>query len=51
MEPSNKHNKKTDTKIEKLEKIIKDIGFGEIRVIIQDGKPIRIEEIKKSVKL
>lgn len=48
---SYKHNKKTDTKIEKLEKIIKDIGFGEIRVIIQDGKPIRIEEIKKSVKL
>jgi hypothetical protein len=51
LEPSNKHNKKTDTKIEKLEKIIKDIGFGEIRVIIQDGKPIRIEEIKKSLKL
>ncbi|MGH4123454.1 MAG: DUF2292 domain-containing protein [Clostridium sp.] len=35
----------------KLIKIIRDIAFGEIKVIIQDGIPIRIEEIKKSIKL
>lgn len=36
---------------EKLIKIIRRIDFGEARVVITDGKPIRIEEIKKSIKL
>ncbi|MHC1746848.1 MAG: DUF2292 domain-containing protein [Cellulosilyticaceae bacterium] len=35
----------------KLLSLIKDIGFGEIKVIINEGMPIRIEEIKKSIKL
>lgn len=34
-----------------LIKIIREIDFGEVRVIITDGKPIRIEEIRKSIKL
>lgn len=42
---------KLDTKEEKLIKIINDIKFGEIKIIIQDGLPIRIEEVKKSIKL
>ena len=40
-----------DEKEKKLIKIIREIGFGEIKVIINEGKPIRIEELKKSVKL
>ena len=36
---------------EKLIKIIRRIDFGEARVVITDGKPTRIEEIKKSIKL
>ena len=40
-----------DEKEKKLLKIIKEIGFGEIKVIINEGKPIRIEELKKSIKL
>ena len=36
---------------EKLLEIIHETGFGEIKVIINDGKPIRVEEIKKSIKL
>jgi hypothetical protein len=40
-----------DDKERKLIKIIREIGFGEIKVIINDGKPIRIEELKKSIKL
>ena len=36
---------------EKLIKIIRSIEFGEARVVIVDGKPTRIEEIKKSIKL
>jgi hypothetical protein len=38
-------------KEKKLLKIIREIGFGEIKVIINEGKPIRIEELKKSIKL
>ncbi|MFR1707711.1 MAG: DUF2292 domain-containing protein [Clostridium sp.] len=40
-----------NTKEEKLLKIIKEMKFGEIKVIVQDGLPIRIEELKKSIKL
>ena len=36
---------------EKLIKIIRKIDFGEARVVVTDGKPTRIEEIKKSIKL
>lgn len=34
-----------------LIKLIRDTGFGEIRIKIQDGLPIRVEELKKSIKL
>lgn len=36
---------------EKLIKIIRKIEFGEARVVITNGRPTRIEEIKKSIKL
>jgi len=35
----------------KIIKLIRDIGFGELKIIIQNHEPIRIEEITKSVKL
>lgn len=35
----------------KLLEVIRSIEYGEIRIVVQDGKPIRIEEIKKSIKL
>lgn len=44
-------NIKKSEKEEKLLSIIKEIKHGEIRIIIQDGLPIRIEELKKSIKL
>ncbi len=31
--------------------LIREIGFGEIRLTIRDGVPVRIEEYKRSVKL
>ena len=34
-----------------LLKIIRDVKYGEIKIIVQDGLPIRIEEMKKSIKL
>jgi len=38
-------------KEEKLLKLIRETEFGEIKVIIQEGVPIRVEEMKKSIKL
>ena len=35
----------------KLLTLIREIGFGEVKVFIADGQPVRVEEIKKSVKL
>lgn len=35
----------------KLLSLIKDVEFGEIKIIIQNGIPIRIEEIKKTIKI
>ena len=36
---------------ETLIRILREIEFGEARIVITDGRPIRIEEIKKSIKL
>ncbi|MBP3930101.1 MAG: DUF2292 domain-containing protein [Peptostreptococcaceae bacterium] len=44
-------NKKKSEKEERLLSIIRQVEYGEIRIIIQDGIPIRIEELKKSIKL
>lgn len=38
-------------KEQKLLRLIREIGFGELKVFIADGQPVRVEEIKKSVKL
>ena len=35
----------------KLLEIIRNLEFGEVRIVVTDGKPTRIEEIKKSIKL
>ena len=48
---SSHSEERIDEKENKLLKIIREIGFGEIKVIINDGKPIRVEELKKSIKL
>lgn len=40
------------TKAEKqLIQIIRSLDFGEVRVMIKDSKPIRVEEIRKSIQL
>ena len=35
----------------KLLSIIRKMDFGEVRVVVTDGVPTRVEEIKKSIKL
>ena len=37
-------------KEELLLKLIRELGFGEVRIFVADGQPVRAEEIKKSVK-
>lgn len=46
-----KEKLKFTDKEKRLVKQIRKLGFGEIKIIVQDGIPIRIEEMKKSIKL
>ena len=38
-------------KEKRLLEIIRGIEFGEVRIVVTDGVPTRVEEIKKSIKL
>ncbi len=38
-------------KEEKLIRLIRDLKFGELRLFIADSQPVRLEEVKKSIKL
>ena len=44
-------NLELNEKEKKLIKMIRNIEYGEIKIIIQDKTPIRIEELKRSIKL
>ena len=35
----------------KLIRILRKLEYGEVRIMIKNGAPVRIEEIKKSIKL
>jgi len=35
----------------KIIELIRSTGFGELKIVIQDQEPVRIEEITKSIKL
>lgn len=35
----------------KLFEILRKLEYGEVRIIVKDGVPVHIEEIKKSIKL
>lgn len=34
-----------------LIKLIRSMDYGEIKIIVQNGGPVRVEETKKSIKL
>ena len=42
---------KLTEKERKLVEMIRALKFGEMRIIIQDSEPVRVEEIKNSIKL
>ena len=50
MQTENPKSSLTKAEIE-LIKAIRSLDFGEIRIIIKDKRPIRIEEIRKSIQL
>lgn len=35
----------------RLIRMIRELKYGELRIFISEGKPVRAEEIKKSIKL
>ena len=40
------------TKAQKqLNEVIRSLDYGEVRVMIKDNKPIRVEEIRRSIQL
>lgn len=43
--------RKNDIEFERLKEAIKRIGYGEVRIVIQAGKPVRIEVGIKQIKL
>ena len=38
-------------KEEKLIRLIRELKFGELRLFIADSQPVRLEEVRKSIKL
>lgn len=35
----------------KLVEIIRETQYGEVKIIVNGGQPVRVEEVKKSIKL
>lgn len=50
-EKEDKKQAEISTREENLLKTIHNLGFGEIVIYVADSQPVRIEEIKKSIKL
>ncbi len=38
-------------KEKKLLELIRSIGYGELNISVQNSEPVRVEEVKKSIKL
>ena len=36
---------------QKLLEILRNLDYGEMRIVVKEGAPVHIEEIKKSIKL
>ncbi len=48
-------NKKTEMKLSSKEKkiieIIRSTEYGRLKIMVQEGQPVRVEEVTKSIKL
>ena len=43
--------RKLSDKEKNLLNIIRDLEYGELKIIVQEREPVRVEEIKRSIKL
>ena len=50
MSPANT-NKENSLQEQKLLELIRNLSYGQLLISIKDGKPIRVEEIRKSIQL
>ena len=46
-----KDSMRLSEKEEKMIRLIRELQYGEMRLIVTDGQPVRIEEVRKSIKL
>ena len=51
MEKEIKEKMQLSEKEEKLIRLIREMGFGELRLFVADSQPVRLEEVRKSIKL
>ena len=51
MERDTKERMQLSDKEEKLIRLIRELKFGEVRLFIADSQPVRLEEVRKSIKL
>ena len=51
MEQQTKEKMQLSEKEEKLIRLIREMKFGELRLFIADSQPVRLEEVRKSIKL
>jgi hypothetical protein len=51
MQQETKEKVQLSEKEEKLIRLIREMGFGELRLFVADSQPVRLEEVRKSIKL
>ena len=51
MQKETREELRLSEKEEKLIRLIRELQFGELRVMIADSQPVRLEEVRKSIKL
>ena len=51
MQQETKEKVQLSEKEEKLIRLIRDLKFGELRLFVADSQPVRLEEVRKSIKL
>ena len=51
MQQEPKEKVQLSEKEEKLIRLIREMGFGELRLFVADSQPVRLEEVRKSIKL
>lgn len=42
---------KLTEKEEKLIRMLRELRYGDLHVFVSDGQPVRVEEVRKSIKL